>query len=520
MSNPEFTRIQVRKPERSVFDHTHDVKMSGKMGTLYPCMVMDVLPGDHVHIGCEALMRFAPLLAPVMHRADLYIHYWFVPNRLVWDGWEEFITGDVAAARVMPTFGVTSGASAGVKAFLDYMGVPPAANTDQTDSAILSGLAVAAYQCIYNEWYRDQNLIAEVPFQLVDGANVPGNYCVLRQRAWEHDYFTSNLPFAQKGSAIDIPLGVVELDPGYVAAGSIPVFQPDPPGVLGGAVISDNSPGAGISIGVPGTGEPAAYDPDGSLVVGATTIADLRTAYKLQEWLELNARAGTRYTENTLAHFNVRSPDSRLQRPEYITGVKSPVNISEVLNTTGPTDYYDGTSVEQTGSPQGTMSGHAVSVMSGRSGSYFCQEHGYIIGILSVLPKTAYQQGIPKHWLRDDFLDFYWPKFAHLGEQAVQNQELYGYTVNKADTFGYIPRYAEYRSTQSRVAGDFRTTLNYWHMSRIFSSLPSLGQAFIECDDAEVNRIFAVQTGADNLWMHILHKIRAVRPIPKYGTPY
>jgi len=244
------------------------------------------------------------------------------------------------------------------------------------------------------------------------------------------------------------------------------------------------------------------------LVIAPTTINDLRRAFRLQEWLEKNARGGTRYIENILMHFGVRSSDKRLQRPEYITGLKTPVIISEVLNTSA-TDQE----------AQGNMAGHGVAVSTGKYGNYFCEEHGYIIGIMSVMPQPAYQQGIPKTYLKSDPLDFFWPSFAHIGEQPVTNNELYAYTATAEDTFGYVPRYAEYKYQASRVAGDFRTVLDYWHLGRIFATQPALNDTFIECTPDQCERIFAVQDGEDNLYCQIMHKIKAVRPMPKFGTP-
>lgn len=195
-----------------------------------------------------------------------------------------------------------------------------------------------------------------------------------------------------------------------------------------------------------------------------------------------NARGGTRYIESILSHFGVKSSDSRLQRPEYITGVKTPVVISEVLNTSGTVDQL----------PQGNMAGHGIAVSSGRSGSYYCEEHGYIIGIMSVMPKTAYQQGIPRTFLKFDPLDYFWPSFANIGEQEVANRELFAFTNTGSNTFGYVPRYAEYKFMPSRVAGDFATSLDYWHLGRIFNTQPSLNGTFIECTPEATDRIFAV----------------------------
>jgi hypothetical protein len=389
---------------------------------------------------------------------------------------------------------------------MDYMGVPPCPSGGEATD--INAIPFAAYQMIYNEYYRDQNLIPEVNFKLEDGLNVNSELLTMRKRAWEHDYFSASLPFAQKGAAVDIPLGTIELDPLWDGASDdrLPHFQYQE-GVVQNGFLTQNTGNEIFTDDAPDN--KLAYNPDGTLQVEPTTINDLRRAFKLQEWLEKNARGGTRYIESILSHFGVRSSDKRLQRPEYITGVKSPVIISEVLNTTG----QDG------GLPQGNMAGHAVSVQNGNVGSYYCEEHGYIIGIMSIMPKPAYQQGIPKTYLKRDSLDYFWPSFAHIGEQAVQQQEIYAYTSIGQETFGYIPRYAEYKYMPSRVAGDFRTTLNYWHLGRIFGANPLLNQDFIEVDPEDATRIFAVEGEEDNLYIHHLNKIQAIRPMPVFGTP-
>ena len=504
-----FNSVQLEKPKKNVFDLSHDVKMSMKMGNLTPVLVTECVPGDSFQIGCDSLIRFAPMVAPVMHRMDVSVHYFFVPNRLTWDNWEKFIV-DANTAHVLPyidsaNFEPQYAASTGTSAKnADYLGVPTPSN-GSTNTKI-NALPFAAYQAIYNEYYRDENLVAEVDYKLVDGANQSSfarikELCEIRQRAWEHDYFTASLPFAQKGTAVDIPIGSIDND---VAVNWNSLENAHTQVTYDGT----NSATVGSSAGVATTGNPAMIANTSSLDIQPTTINDLRRAFRLQEWLEKNARGGTRYIENILMHFGVRSSDKRLQRPEYITGLKTPVIISEVLNTSS-------TATE----PQGNMAGHGVAVSTGKYGNYFCEEHGYIIGIMSVMPQPAYQQGIPKTYLKQDPLDFFWPSFAHIGEQPVQNNELFAYTATGEDTFGYVPRYAEYKYQPSRVAADFRNLLDYWHLGRKFATQPALNKAFIECTPEQVERIFAVQDGEDNLYCQIMHKIKAVRPMPKFGTP-
>eukprot|EP00481_Brizalina_sp_1-RS-2013_P000722 TRINITY_DN181_c0_g1_i10.p1 TRINITY_DN181_c0_g1~~TRINITY_DN181_c0_g1_i10.p1 ORF type:complete len:494 (+),score=106.69 TRINITY_DN181_c0_g1_i10:106-1482(+) len=456
-----------------------------------------------------------------MHQASVYCHFFFVPNRILWPNWENFISGgeDGLADPTFPTVDLTIPTQYGVQTLADYLGLPT--GNQLTD---VSALPFAAYQKIYQDYYRDENLITKTDVTLSDGTQSGVDTIELasmKKRAWQHDYFTSALPWTQRGPEATIPLGT-----------TAPILYENHPGYP--TIVRDNSTGTNISnttfdsaaaLNTTTLGELQAslpsntyldFDNSKDLVADlsqatASSINDLRRAFRLQEWLERNARGGARYIEIITAHFGVRSSDARLQRPEFLGGSSTPITISEVLQTSANAS-------EPT--PQGNMAGHGVSVGSSNYVSYRAEEHGYIIGIMSVMPKTAYQQGVPKHWKKLDKFDYYWPSFANIGEQPIYNEELYHQnTAQDAEVFGYTPRYAEYKYIPSTVHGTFRSSLNFWHMGRIFASKPTLNADFIECDSAEVERVFNVPSGEEHLYVYLHNEVKATRLMPYFGTP-
>lgn len=495
-----FERSTYRKPKMSAFDLSRDQKLSCQFGELVPTLVEEVMPSDHFKVKTEIMARLAPMLAPPMHRIDVYMHYWFVPNRIIWSSWEAFITGgrEGTTTPTMPSVAFDTTILRTGK-LANYMGIPP--QTVSNANIKVSTLAFRAYQKIYTDFYRDPNLVAAID---VNTASNP-TLLTLRQRAWEKDYLTSALPWLQRGPAVGVPVDFAYKDVsewydefGTNANTGSPTLVPDGSPVK--TVMSDPIDPVGLRV--------ENLDENVSI-----NIQELRKTSALQRWLEKMAVGGARYTEQLLSMFGKKSADSRLQRAEYLGGGKQPFVISEVLNMTGTTE-----------APQGDMAGHGISVGQTNEFEFEVPEHGWIIGILSFLPKPVYQQGIHRKFLRFDKLDYPWPEFANLGEQEVKNMEVYldtneSFEINDA-TFGYQQRYAEFKYGQSTVHGEFRTTLDFWTMARIFSSRPVLNEAFVTTNPNadEMTRIFAVPSG-DTIWCQLYHQVHARRPLPHFADP-
>lgn len=498
--------------KKSKFDLSHERKLSLNMGYLVPVLCQEILPGDRFRVNTELMLRLAPMLAPVMHRMNVFVHHWFVPNRLVWNEWQDFITGGKEGdlAPVHPFFRAVPSTNTSLftnGTLADYFGLPTIPETGAviTNQFKVSALPFRAYQLIYNEFYRDQNLSDPVDFSLQSGEVLPNTQAfidllTLRKSSWEKDYFTSALPWAQRGGSAGAP---VEYTPG-VASPVVNAISGNPQANQTGFTTNVN--GDLISA------------PDGGARIESPASVDInewRKAWRVQQWLEKNARGGARYIEVLLKHFGVLSSDARLQRPEFLAGASAPIAISEVLSTF----QFSG---DATGQPQGNMAGHGIAAHGGLGFSRRFEEHGHVISIMRVVPRTCYQQGIPRAFRRFDKFDYAWPTFANLGEQEVKLSEVYAAYEDPADTpdatFGYQERYAEYKYGFNTVHGEFRDSLAYWHDGRIFTAKPQLNANFVEADPSP--RIFAVEDpDVDKLYCQIYHKVDAVRPLPFFGTP-
>lgn len=488
-----FDNVRFSRPRMSAFDLSHEKKLSLKMGNLYPMFHEEIIPGDQFSVKSEVLMRMAPMIAPIMHKVDVYVHYFFVPNRIIWNQWEEFITGGKLGDQVisLPTVNLV-GDNAAKGKLGDYFGLP----VGLTQTTPINSLPFRAYVEIWNEYYRDQNLTDPIDYTSGSWGTSTGPWADILPRAWEKDYFTSALPFTQRGPEVSAPLqdnnqNTVIRDTSGNLHDTAESFSVDP---VNGSIIRGDVSGDELNV-------------DNSTAL-ELQIRELRRVTRLQEFFEKAARAGSRYKEQLLAYFGVNSSDARLQRPEYLGGGRQPLVVSEVLNTSATTNE-----------PQGNMAGHGITVGGSNTFKRVFEEHGHVVGLMSVIPRTSYQQGIHRYFTRDDRFDYYFPEFANIGEQAVHNYEIFQPTGSALDegVFGYQDRYSEYKFKSGSVHGDFRDTLDFWHMGRKFASAPVLNETFVQSDPTD--RIYAVQDGSDYLYCHVYNSVKARRPIPYFSDP-
>lgn len=512
--------------------------LSGKMGRLIPVGLTEVLPGDTIQQSTSALVRTNPLVAPIMHPVHVRIHHWFVPTRIIWDDFQDFITGgpDGLNASVYPT--ITTPASTGFaeSSLADYLGVTPGV----ADAAV-SALPFRAYAAIFNEFYRDEDLVTKLALSKASGADSTTS-TALALIAWEKDYFTSSRPWTQKGPTVSLPLGTeapirgknrtgtdtyVTDDKVYLNVYDDPNDDPYPAyleqdgsNTSGEVGIRARSTYTGVMAADPVTwqqrGDHGAHATSGynyADLANATAadVNSLRLAMALQRYEEARARYGSRFTEY-LRYLGVRSSDARLQRPEYLGGGKQTIQFSEVLSTAETLDSED-----EDVTPVGALKGHGIGALRSNRYRRFFEEHGYIVTMMSVRPKTIYAQGLARTWNRRTKEDYWQKELEHIGQQEVLNKELYFGHSDPDGVFGYQDRYDEYRRSESSIAGAFRSTLNYWHMARIFSGDPTLNGTFVSCDPTQRN--FVDQTG-DSLLVMANHSIQARRLVSKSGTSF
>lgn len=488
--------------KRNKFSLSHTKLLSCDMGELIPCGLTEILPGDSLQQATTCLVRFSPLLAPVMSPTHVQLAHWFVPHRLVWDDWEDFITGgpDGNDASTFPTMAAPASTGYAIGSLGDYLGLPTGV-PDLTHSA----LPFRGYSLIWNEWYRDQDLETALTIDTSDGSDTTTNR-TLQRAAWEKDYFTSARPWEQKGPAITIPIGTsADVRTAAGTGGLIGVYSDGQSAYRN--MQADTGDNERLIVHTTTTNaETNKLYADLSSASGVT-VNILREALALQRFEEARARFGSRYVEY-LRYLGVRSSDARLQRPEFLGGGRYPVQFSEVLATAE--NSTDSVVV-------GDLKGHGLGVARSNRYRRFFEEHGYVFTFLVVKPKTLYHQGVSRTWNRRTKEDFFQKELQHIGQQEVLNKEIYWAHATPEGTFGYQDRYDEYRRMENTIAGEFRDTLDFWHFARTFASDPALNSTFVSCVPTE--EPFAVPS-EDTLYIMAKHSIQARRLLSKTGTSY
>lgn len=519
-SGHQFSMVPSMSTQRSVFDRSHGYKSTFDAGLLIPVLVDEVLPGDTFTLKMNAFARLTTPLKPFMDNLYLESFFFFVPYRLVWSNFVKFMgeqvnPGDSIAYIVPKVTAPAGGYNPGTLG--DYFGLPTAGQITPAAAWTHSALPYRAYRLIYNQWFRDQNLINSVSVPLDDGPDTYGHETPYK-RGKRHDYFTACLPFLQKGTAVAMPLGTSAPIRATSAAGSIVSVLQNTGSTYD--TLQAMAVNTDISHDVFGAAG-AASNRLWADLSGATsaTINDMRTAIGVQQFLERDARGGTRYTELVYSHFRVKSPDARLQRAEYLGGGSTLVSVAPIAQHT-QTGLTGGTT------PIGTLSGVGAAFASGHGFTKSFTEHGVIIGLVNVRADLTYSQGMERMWSRSTRYDFFWPVLEELGEQAVLNKEIYmigGAGAQDTNVFGYQERYAEYRYKPSKVTGLFRPTtagtLQIWHLSEKFTTLPTLGQTFIEDQTETVldDRV-AVPSEPDFL-LDTFFDLKCARPMRVFGVP-